>query len=168
MDMPAFGASQTLTATQTFANAPQFDALLVPGGMGCFDPNDKGRPNPKNLNPVVDFVKAQYPGLKYLITVCTGSAVTSLTGLLDGKRATTFKGALPVLAKWRPQVQWVPRARWVVDGNIWTSSGVSSGMDVAFAFVKEVYGEETAAAIATWMEYVRHEDGDVDPFGIDV
>lgn len=167
MGMPPFTTSESITATHTFDNAPQFDVLIIPGGMGCFDPNDTGKPNPAVVDPIVKFISAQYPGLKYLITVCTGSGIASQTGLLDGKKATTFKGAWKVIPPWRPQVEWVPKARWVVDGNIWTSSGVCSGTDLMFGFVKEIYGEKVASDIAVWMEYTRHDDPSVDPFGID-
>ena len=169
MGMLPFTSSQTLTPTHTFASAPQLDVLVVPGGMGCFDPSPDaaGKPNMEVIDPIAEFVLKQYSGLKYLITVCTGSGIVSQTGLLDGKKATLFKGAWSVIPKWRKEVTWVPRARWVVDGNIWTSSGVCSGTDLMFGFVKEIYGEEVAKGIATWMEYQRHEDPEVDPFGIE-
>ncbi|UPK91173.1 hypothetical protein LCI18_002108 [Fusarium solani-melongenae] len=149
MGMPQFTTSQLMTPTHTFETAPQLDVLIIPGGMGCFDPdpNNVGQPNPTVVNSIVKFIQKQYPGLKYLVTVCTGSGITSLSGLLDGKKATT--------------------ARWVVDGNIWTSSGVCSGIDLMFGFVKEVYGEKIAQDIAVWMEYQRHEDPTIDPFGIE-
>ncbi|KAK7428265.1 hypothetical protein QQZ08_005162 [Neonectria magnoliae] len=166
--MSPFTTSQLLKPTHTFDTAPQLDVLIIPGGMGCFDPDptNPGQPNPAVVNPIVKFVQSQYPGLKYLVTVCTGSGITSLSGLLDGKNATTFKGAWGVIPAWRPQVNWIPSARWVVDGNIWTSSGVCSGIDLMFGFVKSVHGEALAHKIAVWMEYQRHEDPTVDPFGI--
>ncbi|VUC28824.1 unnamed protein product [Clonostachys rosea] len=166
MGMKPFATSQVLIPDHTFETAPQFDVLIVPGGMGCFDPNDAGKPNLTILNPVIQFILGQYPKLQYLLTVCTGSGITSLTGLLDGKKATGYKGAWKVIPPWRPQVTWVPSARWVVDGNIWTSSGVSSGIDLVFAFVEATYGEKIAEDIAVWMEYNRHRDPNVDPFGI--
>ncbi|KAJ4194412.1 hypothetical protein NW755_003166 [Fusarium falciforme] len=169
MGMPPFTTSQLITPTHTFETAPQLDVLIIPGGMGCFDPdpNNVGQPNPTVVNPIIKFIQKQYPSLKYLVTVCTGSGITSLSGLLDDKKATTFKGAWKVIPAWRPQVEWVPSARWVVDGNIWTSSGVCSGIDLMFGFVKEVYGENVAHDIAVWMEYQRHEDPTIDPFGIE-
>ena len=109
-------------------------------------------------------IKERYPKLQYLITVCTDAGVAARTGLLDGKRATTFKGVFGAMAAWWPEVKWVKSARWIVDGNIWTSSGVYSGTDPMFAFVKHVYREDVAREVSVWMEYERHEDGDVDPF----
>lgn len=61
-------------------------------------------------------------------------------------------------------VDWVPRARWVVDGNVWSSSGVSAGIDVTLAWIGEVYGSEVARDISDSMEYTRHEDPSHDPF----
>lgn len=169
MGMPPFTASQQMIPTHTFETAPQLDVLIIPGGMGCFDPEpaNAGQPNPAVCDPIVDFIKKQYPGLKYLVTVCTGSGIASLSGLLDGKKATTFKGAWKVIPTWRPEVEWIPRARWVEDGNIWTSSGVCSGIDLIFGFVKSIHGEKIANDIAVWMEYQRHSDPSIDPFGIE-
>lgn len=168
MGMATFTTSQTLQPTHDFKSAPELDVLIVPGGMGSFDPNETGQPNPTVVDPIVKFVKDQYPSLKYLLTVCTGSGIVSLTGLLDGKRATLFKGAWGVIPKWRPQVHWQPKARWTEDGNIWTSSGVASGLDLMFAFVKHIHGDQVAQDVATWMEYSRHLDPNDDPFGITV
>lgn len=63
-----------------------------------------------------------------------------------------------------PEVEWVPRARWVTDGNIWTSSGVSAGIDVTLAWIGSVFGEKKARRIADGLEYTRHEDSSWDPF----
>ncbi|KAF2462728.1 class I glutamine amidotransferase-like protein [Lindgomyces ingoldianus] len=169
MGMPPFTTSQTMMPTDDFDSAPQLDVLIIPGGMGCFDPNpaNVGKPNPAVVDPIVKFINKQYPKLQYLITVCTGSGIASQTGIMDGKKATTFKGAWKVIPVWRPQVTWIPKARWVVDGNIWSSSGVCSGTDLMFGFVKEMYGEKVARDIAVWMEYQRHEDPTADPFGIE-
>ncbi|KAI5459338.1 class I glutamine amidotransferase-like protein [Mariannaea sp. PMI_226] len=169
MGMPPFTTSEILTPTHTFQTAPQLDVLIIPGGMGCFDPDpaNAGKPNSAILDPIGQFILKQYPSLRYLLTVCTGAGIASLTGLLDGKKATTFKGAWKVIPAWRPQVNWVPQARWVVDGNIWTSSGVCSGIDLMFGFVKAIHGEDIAKDIAVWMEYQRHEDPAIDPFGIE-
>jgi transcriptional regulator GlxA family with amidase domain len=61
-------------------------------------------------------------------------------------------------------VKWVPSARWVEDGNIFSSSGISAGTDVTFAWVAKVYGEEVATWIAQSMEYERWTDAHRDPF----
>jgi transcriptional regulator GlxA family with amidase domain len=167
--MPPFTTAESITPTHTFADAPLLDVLIIPGGMGCFDPNSTpaGQPDMDMMRPIIDFTLTRYPTLQYFMTVCTGSGIGALTGLFDGKRATTFKGGWGIIPKWRPQVNWVPKARWVVDGNIWTSSGVTSGTDMLFAFVKEIYEERIAKEIAVWMEYCPHEDPADDPFAVE-
>jgi transcriptional regulator GlxA family with amidase domain len=61
-------------------------------------------------------------------------------------------------------VEWVGKARWVVDGNIWTSSGISAGIDLIYAWIAEVWGEETASLIADQSEYERNNDPGNDRF----
>ena len=107
---------QYIKPTHTFANPPaDLEVLIVPGGVGTFYPR----------NATVDFIKRAYPGLKYLMTVCSGAMLAAEAGVLDGKRATTNKATWSVATLSGAQVDWVPVARWVVDGNIWTSSGES-------------------------------------------
>ncbi|CAJ2504376.1 Uu.00g117700.m01.CDS01 [Anthostomella pinea] len=69
----------------------------------------------------------------------------------------------PVVAQ-GPAVQWVRQARWVTDGNIWTSSGISAGLDMMYAFIADQHGERVAADLANASEYVRNTDPSVDPF----
>lgn len=81
----------------------------------------------KNITILEDFVRRRYSQLEYLLSVCTGSQTLALSGVLDGKRATTNKAAWSAVTSLNSKVNWVPSARWVVDGNIWTSSGVAAG-----------------------------------------
>jgi transcriptional regulator GlxA family with amidase domain len=60
----------------------------------------------------------------------------------------------------------VRNARWVVDGNIWTSSGISAGIDMIYAFIAEQYGQEIADDTADGSEYVRNTDPQSDPFAV--
>jgi transcriptional regulator GlxA family with amidase domain len=61
-------------------------------------------------------------------------------------------------------VNWVPTARWVVDGNIYTTSGVAAGMDGVFGFVGAIWGEDVSHTLANDIEYERHTDPHWDPF----
>ena len=63
-----------------------------------------------------------------------------------------------------PHLNWVDKARWVRDGNVWTSSGISAGIDMTYAFVADQYGEDTADAIAKSSEYERNKDSTRDHF----
>ncbi len=84
--------------------------------------------------------------------MCNGAGLAARAGVLDGKRATTNKSVWARTIALGPKVKWVAEARWVTDGNVWTSSGVSAGIDVTIAFISAVYGEVNATNIANGME----------------
>lgn len=156
---PAFPAAvgQQVVPTHTFVTAPPLDVLLVPGGRGT-------RGSSPLIEETVAFIQNTYPRLKYLITVCTGSGLAARAGVLDGKQATTNKMSWKETTALGPAVNWVPRARWVADGNIWTSAGVSAGIDVTLAWIEEVYGRDKGQKIADRIEYNRQEDSSSDRF----
>ena len=147
--------AQTIVPTHTFDSAPRLDVLIVPGGLGN---------RSHDIVAVVEFIKSTYPSLRYFISICTGSGLAARAGILDGRRATTNKRAWVETIALGPRVKWVSHARWVVDGNIWTSSGVSAGIDATLAWIEAVYSEEEAKSVANGMEYTRHLDKNYDPF----
>ncbi|MDQ7092887.1 DJ-1/PfpI family protein [Desulfosporosinus sp. PR] len=100
----------------------------------------------------------------YVMTVCTGSFLLALTSLLDNHSATTNKMAFKIVSKACPKVNWVHKARWVVDGKYYTSSGVSAGMDMAMGFIHDVNGPEVAKQAALESEYIWNNDKSYDPF----
>lgn len=115
--------SSQIYATHSFSNAPPLDVLFVPGGMGTRSLVAH------NNTEIEQFIAKRYPKLDYLISVCTGAVFLARAGLLNGKRATTNKWAYDWVTKGHGEnIKWEPNARWVVDGNIWTSSGVAAGM----------------------------------------
>lgn len=63
-----------------------------------------------------------------------------------------------------PNVKWARRARWVREGNVWTSSGLTAGIDMMYAFIADQYGEEKADWIAAASEFTRNKDPTDDPF----
>ncbi|KAJ0106980.1 hypothetical protein J7T55_011075 [Diaporthe amygdali] len=154
-ESPDFGTS--ILPTHTFETAPPLDVLVVPGGQGT-------RAQSAAISGSIEFIRQRFPSLQYLITVCTGAGLAARAGVLDGKRATTNKLAWESTTALRPQVDWIHRARWVNDGNIWTSSGISAGIDVTFAWIAHVYGADVAKDIADRMEYTRVTDPNDDPF----
>jgi transcriptional regulator GlxA family with amidase domain len=87
-----------------------------------------------------------------------------MTGLLDGKKATTNKQDFNDTVHLGPNVNWVKKARWVEDGKFFTSSGVSAGMDMALAAAASLFGRERADEMAEGCEYTWHSDPDWDPF----
>ena len=127
----------------SFADCPPLDYLLVPGGMGTRREVD----NPT----MVQFLAAQAPGCKALLSVCTGAFVLHAAGLLSGKTATTHWGSLDRLRA-LGDVK-VVEQRFVQDGDVWTSAGVSAGTDLMLAFIAHAAGEEAAAKVQLQAEY---------------
>ncbi|KAG6835377.1 hypothetical protein H0H93_002028, partial [Arthromyces matolae] len=166
----SLGFGQSVVPTHTFATAPPLDILIIPGGRGLrvIDTPD-GNLDTNPVQQAIKFTKDVYPSLKYLITVCTGAVVAARAGVLNGKRATTNKRSWVWVMSAIPQdivnqIQWVSKARWVNDGNVWTSSGISAGIDVTFAWILSVFGEDVANDVANVLEYERHLDPSWDPF----
>lgn len=146
-------------ADYSFENAPQFDILLVPGGIGTL----------KELTneAMLEFIRTQSEKARMTTSVCTGSAILAKAGVLDGKEATTNKVFFNIAVAQGPETDWKGRARWVKDGEFVTSSGVSAGIDMALAVIAELYGEEAAQGIADATEYVWNRDPDNDPFAVE-
>ncbi|KAF7373021.1 Class I glutamine amidotransferase-like protein [Mycena sanguinolenta] len=112
----------------------------------------------------ITFIRNIFPSLKYLITVCTGAGLAARAGVLDGRNATTNKAEWAKTIALGPKTNWIPHARWVVDGNVWTTSGVSPGTDGVLAFIEEQYGADAATRVANTMEWVRITNSSGDPF----
>ncbi|KAI0696700.1 class I glutamine amidotransferase-like protein [Cytidiella melzeri] len=132
----------------------QFDIILVPGGSGT---------SPGLLpQPVVDFVKKQAPGAKYVLSICTGAEVLAVAGVLNGLRATTSKAWSCLKEDCKDMgVIWDPKARWVVDGKFWSSAGATAGAEMGYTFVKHLVGHENAEVARGVVELsVRGKDDD--------
>jgi putative intracellular protease/amidase len=139
-----------------FADAPALDLLLVPGGIGTI--NELGN------ETLLTFLRERAALAKITTSVCTGSALLAKAGILDGHRATSNKQVFDLAVAQSDRVDWVSAARWIDDGAVVTSSGVSAGMDMALAVIARLFGADAAEAIATGTEYTWHRDADRDPF----
>ena len=140
----------------TFAEAPQYDLLLVPGGFGTLPALES--------TPLLEFLRDQAASADVVASVCSGSVLLARAGLLDGKRATSNKQLFALATREAAPVEWVEEARWVEDGNVFTSSGVSAGTDMALAIIERLYDVATAESAAAAAEYTWHRDKDHDPF----
>lgn len=99
-----------------------------------------------------------------LVSVCTGSAVLAAAGLLEGYRATSNKLAFTWASSFGRNVGWEPHARWVEDGDRWTSSGVAAGMDMTVALIASLFGPGVREAAVIRAEYQPQTDSTADPF----
>ena len=127
----------------SFADCPRLDYLLVPGGQGT---------RQEVNNPVLlEFVATQARNCKAILSVCTGAFVLHAAGLLSGKKATTHWGSLERLRA-LGDVD-VVEQRFVRDGDVWTSAGVSAGTDLMLAFIAAVAGDEAAGKVQFAAEY---------------
>lgn len=138
--------------------AEDWDILLVPGGPGT-------RPLAADA-AFLALLRAAAGRAGIVASVCTGSYLLARAGLLEGRRATTNKRAFAFVAAACPGVLWQPSARWVEDGHLWTSSGVSAGIDMSLALIARLLGPEAARAAAAEAEYVPNADAGHDPFAV--
>jgi hypothetical protein len=163
-DMPpedySFMISTSTVATHTFDDAPALDIIFVPGGMGNVALEQAGN------TAIEEFVARRFESADYVLSVCTGAMTLARSGILKGKKATTNKFAWDFVTSFGENVTWVPSARWVEDGKVWTSSGVASGMDMAYAFLKHLYGEENLDVSMNLIEFAPHLDPHWDPFSV--
>jgi len=137
-------------------DCPPLDLILVPGGFGTMA-------ELKNQK-LLDWLRSRSEQAELTMSVCSGSSLLAGAGLLDGRRATSNKQYFSFATTRAPKVQWVKEARWVDDGNIVTSSGVSAGIDMSLHVVGRLFGTETAERIANATEYQWHRDANSDPF----
>ncbi|CAJ2511898.1 Uu.00g075230.m01.CDS01 [Anthostomella pinea] len=147
-------------ATHTFASAPPLDVLVVPGGLGVYYLTEIGD------TQIEDFIASRFATTEYVLSVCVGSGLLARAGVLAGRRATTNKSAWDTVVKYGRNVTWVPSARWVHDGKLWTSSGVQAGMDMMAAFLRHIYGDPVVSNAVNNDEFVPHVDPDWDPFAV--
>ncbi len=131
-------------ADRTFAEVESADIFVVPGGQGT---------RTESSNPaMLDFVRKLAAGSELATSVCTGSFVLEGAGLLSGKRATTHWGSIERMRK-LGTVTVVDDQRFVDEGPVITSAGVSAGVDMALHIVGRLWSPETARKVQKAMEY---------------
>ncbi len=131
-----------LTPTISFADCPQLDVICVPGGFGTDDM--------VNDEEMLDFLRRQAAGAKYVTSVCTGSLVLGAAGLLKGYRATTHWTAMDLLTAFGATPA---NTRVCVDRNRITGGGVTAGIDFALTLVALMVDRPTAEMIQLRLEY---------------
>jgi transcriptional regulator GlxA family with amidase domain len=138
--------------TERIASIESVDTVLVAGGDGLI-----GRP----IDPaLVDAVRALPSRTRRLASICTGSFILARAGLLNGRKATTHWRHARLLARAFPDVSVESDAIFVRDGQIFTSAGVSAGIDLALALVEDDYGAELVRDVArSLVVYLKRAGG---------
>lgn len=130
----------------SFQTHPPLDTLIVPGGYGAREVESKNQ-------ILVDWVKKQYPTAEKMTSVCTGAFILAEAGLLIGKKATTHWTTLDRLEQEFPELTVVRGVKFVDEGKVITSAGISAGIEMALHLVAELTSLKTARHTAKHMEY---------------
>ncbi|MDF2178625.1 DJ-1/PfpI family protein [Aliiglaciecola sp. CAU 1673] len=134
----------SVNPSHSFADLPPVDIVLVPGGNVQKIMHDKS---------VLNWIKNRKNDSEHILSVCTGSHILAQAGLLDDQQATTFHRALEGLAKDYPKVEVLHDRRFVDNGQVITTAGLSSGLDGALHLVAKIQGQDAAKTIAMHIEY---------------
>ena len=141
-----FKARAGLTVLPDFAlgQHPAIDLLIVPGGVVTAE---------LEKPVVVDWIAATAVQARITAAVCTGAFLLGQAGLLDGRRATTHWEDIADLRRDFPQIDVVADRRWVDEGSVVTSGGISAGIDMSLHLVERLAGRDLALRTARQMEY---------------
>lgn len=121
----------------------EIDTLLLAGGWGVFDA--------RHDRALVEWIATTAPRCRRVATVCTGAFLAAQAGLLDGRRVTTHWARADRLQQEFPELRVDPDPIYVRDGDVWTSAGVTAGIDLALALVEDDEGVEVAQTVARWL-----------------
>lgn len=134
----------TVIPSFDLARAPRPDVLVIPGGN--VDPQ-------LSHEALIRWIQQSAKGAEVVLSVCNGAFFLAQAGLLDGLEATTFAGMIDDLKTAAPKTKVVRDKRFVDNGKIITSAGLSSGIDGALHVIEKLYGKGTAQIAAVGMEY---------------
>ncbi|SOD98442.1 GlxA family transcriptional regulator [Blastococcus haudaquaticus] len=141
----------------TFAQLTgHWDTFVVPGALRPTG----GLPDAVVAPEVVAWLAGRAPDADRVAAVCAGARIVAMAGLLDGRAATTHWAVAPALAAQHPEIEVDPDPIFIRSGNVWTSAGVTAGMDLALALVEADHGRAVALAVARWLVmYVKRPGG---------
>jgi len=140
--------------TYLFDECPPCDIFLVPGGGGFHDDGTPfGTRYEMNNEVLLTWVKTKSAGSELVLSVCSGALILAKAGLLDNLEATTHYMAVDLLKSIAPTTKVSPEKRWVDNGKVILSAGVSAGIDMALYVVEKLQGQEVAKEAAAYMQY---------------
>lgn len=143
----------TFTPDRTiFDPCPHFDTLIIPGGLGIFDTLDD--------TTIIEWIAKQTKQCRRVGAICNGLFALGAAGLLGRRRVTTHWMDVPRLASMFPKAIIEPDHIYIKDGNIYTTAGVTAGIDLALALIEEDLGKKVAQDVAKYLVvYLRRHGG---------
>jgi transcriptional regulator GlxA family with amidase domain len=136
---------------EAFADAPPLDTLIVSGG--------EGTRGPAICEATLDFARRAFRTARRTASVCSGSYVLAAAGLLDGRRATTHWQRSHDFQRRYPAVRLEPDRIFVQDGSLWSSAGITAGIDMALAMIGADLGEDVARRTAQQLVVYHRRPG---------
>ena len=140
----------SVNPTYDFSNCPNIDILIIAGGSGT----RKQMGNSKML----DWIDRAHQKTEFTLSICSGARLLGVLGLLDGKPYCThhevYEHMKEIVPNGMPQYE----KRFVKTGKVYTSGGISAGIDLSFHLVEQLLGKKTAEQTATYMEYDRKKE----------
>jgi transcriptional regulator GlxA family with amidase domain len=131
--------------------AERYDTVILPGGNGS---------RPAAADPVlIQWIRATVARARRVATVCSGTFLAAEAGLLDGRRVTTHWARAGELAEAYPGATVDPDPIYIRDGSVWSSAGVTAGIDLSLALVEEDCGVAVAQTVARWLVMFLHRPG---------
>jgi transcriptional regulator GlxA family with amidase domain len=148
-----------LVAERAYAEAPTgIDTLMIAGGRGARRASTD--------ESLVAWLRRTAPRVRRVASVCTGTFILGAAGLLDGRRATTHWESCEALARLHPQITVDPSPIFTRDGHIYTSAGVTAGMDLALAMVEDDLGRDVALQVARRLVMFLRRPGGQSQFSV--
>jgi transcriptional regulator GlxA family with amidase domain len=147
---PVTSSSEAQLVAEGFSDAP-LDTLIVAGGWGTRAESRAAE--------TLDFIRAAALRARRVASVCSGAFILAAAGLLDGRRATTHWARAAELARAYPHVSVEPDRIFIRDGDVWTSAGITAGIDLALALVAEDVGEAAAKRAAQQLVVYHRRPG---------
>jgi transcriptional regulator GlxA family with amidase domain len=148
---PVRSSSGVEMMAQCVKNVRALDTLIVTGGEGIS--------GAMLSEPTLAFLRSAARRVRRIASVCSGAYVLAGAGLLDGRRATTHWGRTAEFLAAFPKVRLEPDRIFVKDDNVWTSAGISAGIDLALAMVAEDHGEDIAKETARQLVVYHRRSG---------
>jgi transcriptional regulator GlxA family with amidase domain len=132
-------------------DAPPLDTLVIAGGDGTRAP--------EIVAPLLDYVRGTAASARRVASVCTGAFILAEAGLLHGLRATTHWSRTQTFAQRYPRVRLEPDRIFIKEGSVWTSAGITAGIDLSLALIAEDLGEDVARRTAQQLVVYHRRPG---------